>query len=215
MDLGSGRTNDGAVCPGKQVVSRMHDCNFYREITKRGCRFRIQWLCIPGLTLEPPERSIERYPVRFHATRGRRFPQRLAMPTSKLFTPRDAAQVIGISYPTLKQWIYKKKISSVKTAGGHHRIPEKEVDRFLYRANEGAEVSERGRNFRRISGRNQLVGRVTGIKAQRPDGPGDHVDRWSAHYIDHHRRCSSGNALKRWETVAALIKSTEVMIIRL
>ena len=25
----------------------------------------------------------------------------------KLYTPREAAQVLGISYPTLKQWIYK------------------------------------------------------------------------------------------------------------
>src|SRR6202161_95825 len=86
------------------------------------------------------------------------------MPTDKLFTPRDAAQVLGISYPTLKQWIYKKQIRTVKTAGGHHRIPEKEVDRFLYRATEGKEVAERRTNFRRISGRNQLVGRVTDIK---------------------------------------------------
>jgi excisionase family DNA binding protein len=63
------------------------------------------------------------------------------MPTSKLFTPREAAQVLAVSYPTLKQWIYKKKIRSVKTAGGHHRIPEKEVDRFLHRATEGGDVT--------------------------------------------------------------------------
>jgi hypothetical protein len=51
-----------------------------------------------------------------------------------------------------------------ENSGGHHRIPENDVDRFLYRANEGGEVAERRRNFRRISGRNQLVGRVTHIK---------------------------------------------------
>jgi predicted site-specific integrase-resolvase len=28
----------------------------------------------------------------------------------KLFTPREAAQVLGVSYPALKQWIYKRKI---------------------------------------------------------------------------------------------------------
>ena len=67
--------------------------------------------------------------------------ERIVMPTSKLFTPREAAQVLGVSYPALKQWIYKKKIRSVKTAGGHHRIPEKEVDRFLHRASEGGDVS--------------------------------------------------------------------------
>jgi molybdopterin-binding protein len=136
------------------------------------------------------------------------------MPTPKLFTPRDAAQVLGISYPTLKQWIYKKKIRSVKTAGGHHRIPEKEVDRFLYRADDGGEVSERRSNFRRISGRNQLVGRVTDIK----------VNGLMAQVtlsIGGQRITSIITAdavremrLKDGQTVAALIKSTEVMIIR-
>jgi len=32
----------------------------------------------------------------------------------------EAAQLAGVSYPTLKQWIYNGKIKSVKTAGGHH-----------------------------------------------------------------------------------------------
>jgi molybdopterin-binding protein len=137
------------------------------------------------------------------------------MPSSKLFTPRDAAQVLGISYPTLKQWIYKKKIRSVRTAGGHHRIPEKEVDRFLYRANEVREVPERRSNFRRISGRNQLVGRVTDIK----------VNGLMAQVtlsIGGQRITSIITAdavremrLKDGQTVAALIKSTEVMIIRI
>ena len=61
------------------------------------------------------------------------------MSHDKLFSPREAAQVLGISYPTLKQWIYKKKIRTIKTAGGHHRIPEREIDRFLYRDSEGAQ----------------------------------------------------------------------------
>jgi molybdopterin-binding protein len=142
-------------------------------------------------------------------------PQRIAMPTSKLFTPRDAAQVMGISYPTLKQWIYKKKIRSVKTAGGHHRIPEKEVDRFLYRAGEHGDVSERRGNFRRISGRNQLVGRVTDIKDSG-------LIAQVALSIGGQRITSIITAdavrelrLKKGQTVAALVKSTEVMIVRL
>jgi molybdopterin-binding protein len=142
-------------------------------------------------------------------------PQRIVMPTSKLFTPREAAQVLGVSYPTLKQWIYKKKIRSVQTAGGHHRIPEKEVDRFLYRASESGDVSERRPNFRRISGRNQLVGRVTGIKI-------DGLIAQVTVSIGGQRITSIITAdavremrLKNGETVAALVKSTEVMIIRL
>src|SRR5579859_4948522 len=82
----------------------------------------------------------------------------------KMFSPREAAQVLGISYPTLKQWIYKGKIRTTKTAGGHHRVPEREIDKFLYRATEKGEPSERRGNFRRVSGRNQLVGRVTDVK---------------------------------------------------
>lgn len=136
------------------------------------------------------------------------------MLTSKLFTPREAAQVLGVSYPTLKQWIYKKKIRSVKTAGGHHRVPEKEVDRFLYRASEGGDVAERRPNFRRISGRNQLVGRVTDIKisgliAQVTVSIGGQriTSIITADAVREMR-------LKNGQTVAALIKSTEVMIIR-
>src|SRR6185437_15266510 len=83
---------------------------------------------------------------------------------SKVFSPREAAKAMGVSYSTLKQWIYKGKIRTVKTAGGHHRVPEKQVDKFLYRGKQRKAVGERRQNFRRISGRNQLVGRVTEIK---------------------------------------------------
>jgi molybdopterin-binding protein len=132
----------------------------------------------------------------------------------KLFTPREAAQVLGVSYPTLKQWIYKQKIRTVRTAGGHHRIPEKEIDRFLYRASQGKEPAERRTGFRRVSGRNQLVGRVTDVKI---DGlmaqiglsiGGQHIT--SIITADAAREMR----LKVGDKAAALIKSTEVMIIR-
>jgi excisionase family DNA binding protein len=44
---------------------------------------------------------------------------------------KSVAKEIGISYPTLKQWIYQRKIRTVKTAGGHHRIAEEELQRLL------------------------------------------------------------------------------------
>ena len=44
----------------------------------------------------------------------------------------DAARDLGISYPTIKQWIYNRKIKSVLTAGGHHRIPRTEIDRLSF-----------------------------------------------------------------------------------
>ena len=136
------------------------------------------------------------------------------MKPSKLFTPREAAQVLGVSYPTLKQWIYKRKIKTVKTAGGHHRVPEKEVDRFLYRESGSLDVSERRNNFRRISGRNQLVGRVTDVKLSGLMAQvsisigGQHIT--SIITADAVREMR----LEKGQKVAALIKSTEVMIIR-
>jgi molybdopterin-binding protein len=137
------------------------------------------------------------------------------MNAAKLYTPREAAQVLGISYPTLKQWIYKNQIGTVQTAGGHHRVPEKEVDKFLYRKGERAPVPERRSNFRRISGRNQLVGRVmdirtSGLMAQVTLSiGGQHIT--SIITADAAREMR----LKKGQTVAALIKSTEVMIIKI
>ena len=136
------------------------------------------------------------------------------MSESKLFTPREAAQVMGISYPTLKQWIYKKKLQTVQTAGGHHRIPESEVDKYLFRSTEKHEVAEKRSGFRRVSGRNQLIGRVTDIKI-------DGLIAQITLSIGGQKITSIITAdavremrLKKGDTAAALIKSTEVMILR-
>src|SRR6202020_3362160 len=139
--------------------------------------------------------------------------QRSSMPTSKLSTPRDAAQVLGISYPTLKQWIYKKKIRSIRTAGGHHRIPEREVDRLLFRTR-GKTEKERKQVIRRVSGWNQLVGgidsvRSSGLMAEVAISIGGQqiVSIITAH-------SAREMQLKPGQTAAALIKATEVMILR-
>src|ERR1700688_389615 len=76
---------------------------------------------------------------------------------------RDAALQLGISFPTIKQWIYKKKIRSVQTAGGHHRIPQSELDRLLFRTR-GRTEKDRRQVVRRVSGRNQLVGRIDAVR---------------------------------------------------
>src|SRR5215469_1307344 len=137
-----------------------------------------------------------------------------SMPENKLYTPREAAQVLGISYPTLKQWIYKKKLQTVQTAGGHHRVPESEVDKYLYRATEKHDVAEKRSGFRRVSGRNQLVGRVMdirveGLMAQVTLSIGGQkiTSIITADAVREMR-------LKKGDTAAALIKSTEVMILR-
>jgi len=134
--------------------------------------------------------------------------------TDELLNPRDAARSLGISYPTLKQWIYKKKLRSIRTAGGHHRIPASEIDRFLPRTQEKDILAER-RGFRRISGRNQLVGRIvevrySGLLAQvKLTIGGQRIS--SIITADAAREMR----LEKGQTAAALIKSTEVMIVRM
>ncbi len=134
------------------------------------------------------------------------------MDPPKLFSPREAAKILGISYSTLKQWIHKKKLRTMKTAGGHHRIPEPELDRFLHEVSSHRPVVERRVNFRRISGRNQLVGRIVEIKMSgliaqvRISIGGQHIT--SVITADAVREMQ----LKVGDTVAALIKATEVMI---
>ncbi|HKW18272.1 MAG TPA: TOBE domain-containing protein [Terriglobales bacterium] len=126
---------------------------------------------------------------------------------------RDAAIQLGVSFPTIKQWIYKKKIRSVQTVGGHHRIPQSEVDRLLFRVR-GKTEADRRAAIRRVSGRNQLVGRVeevriSGLMAEVTLSIGGQritsiITARSAREMN----------LKRGQTAAALIKSTEVMILR-
>jgi molybdopterin-binding protein len=130
-----------------------------------------------------------------------------------LFKLRDAALQLGVSFPTIKQWIYKKKIRSIQTAGGHHRIPRNEVDRLLFRTRGGTE-KERKQVIRRVSGRNQLVGRIdavriSGLMAEVKISIG-------GQQITSIITASSAREmqLKPGQTAAALIKATEVMILR-
>src|SRR6266704_4294222 len=132
---------------------------------------------------------------------------------SELLKLRDAALQLGISFPTIKQWIYKRKIRSVQTAGGHHRIPQRELDRLLFRTR-GKTAPERTLVMRRVSGRNQLVGRIDGVRisglmAEVKISIGDQqitsiITASSAREMN----------LKPGQTAAALIKATEVMILR-
>jgi molybdopterin-binding protein len=126
---------------------------------------------------------------------------------------RDAALQLGISFPTIKQWIYKKKIRSNQTVGGHHRIPQSELDRLLFRTR-GKTKQQRKKETRRVSGRNQLVGRIesvqiSGLMAEvRLSIGGQHITSIIT------SRSAREMQLKRGQTAAALIKATEVMILR-
>jgi molybdopterin-binding protein len=136
------------------------------------------------------------------------------MRRAALLPPREAARILGISYPTLKQWIYRGKLRTVKTPGGHHRVPESEIDRMIPKKFDRGDIAMRRTNFRKISGRNQLVGRVialkySGLLAQVTMSIGEqHITAIITADAAKEMR------LKPGERAAALIKSTEVMILR-
>jgi molybdopterin-binding protein len=133
------------------------------------------------------------------------------MKDTQLFSPRDAARMLGVSYPTIKQWIYKKRLRTHKTPGGHHRIPATELDKLLPRI---ADKSTARSRFRRVSGRNQLVGRIVDVKIQglmaqvKLSIGGQQITSIIT------AEAVREMGLQRGQTAAALVKSTEVMIVR-
>ena len=127
---------------------------------------------------------------------------------------REAAELLGISYQTLKLWIYQQKIRSVKTPGGHHRIPRSEIAR-LSGARKLATLKPRtATGLSEISGRNKLLGIITNVKysgllAQVTiDVCGQPVTS-----IITSDACKELK-LKKGVAAYALIKATEVMLIR-
>lgn len=140
-------------------------------------------------------------------------PQRRKRPSEELLRPREAAVQLQISYPTIKQWIYHRKLRAIKTPGGHYRIPQAEIDRLLYRTR-GHNQNERRVSYKRISGRNQLVGRIVDVRVS--GLVGQVTLSVGGQLIT--SLITSGAVremkLKKGQTAAALIKATEVMIIR-
>ncbi|HEY1983862.1 MAG TPA: helix-turn-helix transcriptional regulator [Terracidiphilus sp.] len=131
-----------------------------------------------------------------------------------LLTPREASRMLGISYPTIKKWILDGKLKTVQTPGGHHRIAEASLKPFIMEDAMKPVTKSRSR-YRRVSGRNQLAGKVVSVR----------VEGLLAEVV-----LSIGDAqvtaiitasavkelqLKKGDTAAALIKSTDVMIERL
>ena len=134
---------------------------------------------------------------------------------SDLLTVRDAAHALGVTYSTLKQWIYKGSVRSVKTEGGHHRVSTDEVERLLARQGKPAKRAVRNSPtgvLVALSGRNQLRGvvdeiRTDGLLAQIRLRIGDQsltavITRDAVRELK----------LRRGDEAIAIIKSTEVMI---
>ena len=67
-----------------------------------------------------------------------------------LLTPRQAAAAIGVSYPTIKQWILAGKLRTIKTPGGHHRIPQAALKHYLPAVSYTQDVYKRQSPHRRL-----------------------------------------------------------------
>jgi len=135
-----------------------------------------------------------------------------------LLTVRDAAARMGIGYSTLKQWIYQGKIRTTQTAGGHHRLSEAEIDRFLARQRPIDRAKRRADGpvalIVALSGRNRLRGFVDEVRV---DGLLGQVrlqigDQYLTAVIT--RDALEELKLKRGDDAVAIVKSTEVMIAR-
>jgi len=133
------------------------------------------------------------------------------VPTDALLKPSEAAAELGFSYPTIKQWILSGKLPTVKTPGGHHRIPREALKPLLKSFPKQREDRTR---FKSVSGRNQLIGKIVEIK----------IDGLLAKIVlsigDQHitsiitSEAVREMGLRKGQTAAALMKATEVMITR-
>lgn len=136
----------------------------------------------------------------------------------KLLTVRAAAGRLGIGYSTLKQWIYQGHVRTTRTAGGHHRVSESEIERFEARRIPAGPRTARRSNVTgfivALSGRNRLHGfveevRTDGLMGQIRLRIGDQtltavITADAIHELK----------LRRGDDAVAIIKSTEVMVAR-
>lgn len=134
-----------------------------------------------------------------------------------LLTVRAAAERMGVGYSTLKQWIHRGKIRTTRTAGGHHRLSEAEVDRVLAPktpVGQARSAAPATGLIVALSGRNRLRGFVEEV---RTDGLLGQVrlrigDQTLTAVIT--TDAIAELKLRRGDDAVAIIKSTEVMIAR-
>ena len=136
-----------------------------------------------------------------------------AMAETPLFTPREAARMLGVSYPTIKQWILAGKLRTVTTPGGHHRVSEAAL-RPLISKDKEKPVQESRERYRKVSGRNQLLGRVISVRIE--GLLAQVVIAVEGQQITSIITADAARELrlKKGDAAAALIKSTDVMIER-
>jgi molybdopterin-binding protein len=136
-----------------------------------------------------------------------------------LLNVRTAADRLGIGYSTLKQWIYRGKVRTTTTEGGHHRLADAEIERLLARHPEslhGASEDQKRPSglIVALSGRNQLRGFVEEVRS---DGLLGQVRLRIGNQVLTAIITSDALTelkLRRGDDALAIIKSTEVMIAR-
>jgi molybdopterin-binding protein len=131
-----------------------------------------------------------------------------------MLTPREAARMLGISYPSIKQWILSGKLKTVQTPGGHHRIAEASLKPYLLKDNAKPAAESRSR-FRKVSGRNQIAGKVLSVRIEGLMAEVVMVSESSQITAIITAAAARELQLKKGDSVAALVKSTDVMVERL
>ena len=120
-----------------------------------------------------------------------------------VLTAREAAKYLRLALPTFYRYLWEGKIPSSKI-GGRYRFKKSLLDRWLGKKAEGEDVS----------GRNKFVGKVSAIKrdtilAQVNLDVGEH--KITAVIT---RDALEALGLKVGDTAVALMKATDVMIIK-
>ena len=120
-----------------------------------------------------------------------------------VLTAREAAKYLRLALPTFYRYMWEGKVPSSKI-GGRYRFKKSLLDKWLGKKPEGEDVS----------GRNKLVGRVSAIRrgailAQVNLNVGEH--KITAVIT---RDALEELGLKVGDTAVALIKATEVMVIK-
>jgi molybdopterin-binding protein len=137
------------------------------------------------------------------------------IPRMPPLTIRAAAERLGVSYSTFKRWVLNGRVRTTRTDGGHHRVPEPEIERLNARqqpGNKRQQPSSGDTTVGELSARNRLRGfveevRVDGLLAQVRLRVGD--QRLTAVIT---ADAIAALKLRRGDDALAIIKSTEVMI---
>lgn len=121
--------------------------------------------------------------------------------------------MLGVSYPTIKQWILAGKLKTVTTPGGHHRVSEAALRPLIDKDKQKPQQQSRER-YRRVSGRNQMLGRVVSVRIE--GLLAQVVIAVEGQQITSIITAEAARelGLRKGEIAAALIKATDVMIER-